>query len=106
MGLNLLNHLIEQELLVRIKLRSKLILSAKENESEDFGVIKVEVALFDHCVIEIFISEALHDNPLKGAIVWDKLPLLAAFALTFISIGNIRCLNLLFCGVSEFHYLN
>jgi len=64
--LNFLNHFIEQGLLVRIKLRSKFVLSAKENERQNFGVIKVEVAL-DHFVIEIF--EALDDNPFKGAIV-------------------------------------
>ena len=82
MRLNLLNHLIELELLVRIKLYSNFTLSAKENESEDFCVIPFKVGL-DHCHLEF--TQAFLDNPSQRAIVRVLDPLLADIALTAIS---------------------
>lgn len=73
-------------------------MSAKENESENFGIIKAKVGL-DHYHREF--AEALLDNPSERAIVWVRgLPLLADAAVTLISIDIMRCENVL-CRVSE-----
>ena len=92
MCLNLLNHLFELKLLVRIKLRSKFVLSAKENESENSCVIPLKVGL-DHFDLEF--TQAFLNNPSERAIVWVLVPLLADVTDTVISLEFIRCLNVL-----------
>ena len=70
---------------------------AKENEPENFGVIKAKV-LLDHCHREF--TETLLENPSERAIVRVLLPLLAVEVVTLISIDIIIC-NIVLCGVSE-----
>ena len=72
-------------------------MSAKENEPEDFGVIKVKVGL-DHWHREF--TETFLDNPSERAIVRVLPLLLAVVAVTIISLDIMRC-NYLLCGVSE-----
>jgi hypothetical protein len=96
-GLNLMDHLPVLGLLVGIKLRHQLILSAKENEPKNFGVIYVKV-LLDHCHREF--TETLLDNPSERAIIRVLPLLLAVVTVNLISIDIMRC-NILLCGVSE-----
>ncbi len=72
-------------------------MSAKENEPENFDVIKAKV-LLDHCHCEF--TETFLDNPSERAIVRVLPLLLAVVAVTLISIDIIIC-NILLCRVSE-----
>ena len=94
-----MDHLLILGSLVRIQLSHQLFLSAKENESENFGVIKAEVHI-DHNQREF--TEALLDNPSERAIVWVRgLPLPADAAVTLFSIDIMRCKTCVLCRVSE-----
>ena len=67
-------------------------MSAKENESDNFYVIKLKVGL-DHFDLEF--TQAFLNNPSERAIVWVLVPLLADVTDTVISLEFIRCLNVL-----------